>query len=160
MSMTTLTSIAVDEQLWFLDTLVIIRVAHDAGEDGISVTEWVAPFGDSPPLHVHHNEDEVFQVLDGELRVRSGDAERVVRPGDVFLAPKGIPHTYRVISPQARFLVTTTHGDFEGLVRAVSRPAEGARLPVPSGPPTDAQVGELAAICAAHGIDLVGPPLG
>jgi quercetin dioxygenase-like cupin family protein len=160
MSPTTLAPPAVAEQLWFLDTLVTIRVPHDAGEDGISVTEWEAPFGDSPPLHVHRTEDEVFQVLDGELLVRSGDEDIVARQGDVLLAPKGIPHTYRVISPQgARFVVTTTRGDFERVVRAVARPAADAQLPDPSGPPSPEQVGALAAICAAHGIDLVGPPL-
>lgn len=130
------------EQQRFLDTTVTIRVPHDAGSDGISVIESVAPHGDSPPLHVHRTEDEVFHVLAGELRFRVGDEEVVVRAGETVLAPKGVSHTYRVDSAEARWLVITTGGDFESLVRAA--PAKEA-LPVE---------------CAARGIELVGPPLG
>ena len=47
------------EHLWFLDTLVAIPVRHADGMDGVSVLEVSAPYGDSPPLHIHHGEDEV-----------------------------------------------------------------------------------------------------
>jgi quercetin dioxygenase-like cupin family protein len=148
------------ERRWFLDTLVVIRVSHDTGDDGISVIESVAPHGDSPPLHVHRNEDEIFHIVEGTMRISLGDAEFVAEAGDVFLAPKGIPHTYRVESIEgARWLVTTTGGDFEAMVRAASRPADRDELPEPGGPPSPDQQAALAAVCAAHGIDLVGPPL-
>ncbi len=148
------------DRRWFLDTLVVIRVSHRTGDDGISVIESVAPYGDSPPLHVHRNEDELFHLLDGTMRFHVGDDEFVADAGDVFLAPKGIPHTYRVESLEgARWLVTTTGGDFEGMVRGASRPADRDALPEPNGPPTPDQQAALAAVCAAHGIDLVGPPL-
>ena len=49
--------------LWFLNTRVTARVSYRDGTDGISVLEHQAPHGDSPPLHVHRNEDEVFHVL-------------------------------------------------------------------------------------------------
>src|SRR5918999_5151506 len=82
------------EQLWFLNTLHTVRVRHDQGEDGISVLETLAPHGDSPPLHVHRTEDELFHVLEGELRMRAGDAEIMVCAGESLLAPKGVAHTY------------------------------------------------------------------
>jgi mannose-6-phosphate isomerase-like protein (cupin superfamily) len=147
------------EHLWFLDTLVSIPVAHGAGADGMSVIESWAREGDSPPLHVHHTEDEVFHVIEGELRVRLGDEELVVGPGETVLASRGTAHTYRVESPDARWLAITTRGDFERMVRAMSRRAEWAGLPEPSGPPTQEQVDALAAACREHAIELVGPPL-
>ena len=148
------------EQLWFLNTLHTIRVRHDEGEDGISLMESLAPHGDSPPLHVHHTEDETFHVLEGELRIRAGDADVTIGPGETLLAPKGVPHTYRVESPEgARFLVVTTRGDFERFVRALSRPAERPELPTPHGPPTPDEADALAAAARVHGIELVGPPL-
>ena len=154
------TTTVMTERRWFLETLVTIRVSHDAGDDGISVIESVAPYGDSPPLHIHRTEDELFHVLDGTMRLRVGDGELLADAGDVVLAPKGVPHTYRVESPEgARWLVTTTRGDFEAMVRAASRPAEREELPERTGPPTSEQQAALAAVCAAHGIDLVGPPL-
>jgi quercetin dioxygenase-like cupin family protein len=147
------------EQLWFLDTLKTVRVRHDDGQDGISVLESLAPHGDSPPLHVQ-SEDEIFHVLEGELRMRAGDADVRLSPGETLLAAKGVPHTYRVESSGgARFLVITRGGDFERFVRAVGRPAERTELPAREGPPTPEQVGALAASAREHGIEFVGPPL-
>lgn len=58
-----------NEDLWFLNTLVSVRVPHAHGKDGISVLESRAPRGDSPPLHIH-GEDEIFHVLEGQLLIR------------------------------------------------------------------------------------------
>jgi quercetin dioxygenase-like cupin family protein len=148
------------EQLWFLNTLHTVRIRHDEGEDGISVMETLAPHGDSPPLHVHRTEDELFHVLEGELRMRAGDVDLTLAAGETLLAPKGVPHTYRVESREgARWLVITRRGDFERFVHAVSRRAERAELPPFQGPPTPEQIDALAATARDHGIELVGPPL-
>lgn len=147
------------ENLWFLNTLVSIHVPHAGGADGVSVLESRAPRGDSPPLHVHQ-EDEIFHVLEGDLLLMLGDAKRRASAGQTVLAPKGVPHTYRVESDEARWLVVTARGDFERFVRSISRPAPGAELPEPSGAPTEDEVAALAAASSAHGIELVGPPLG
>jgi quercetin dioxygenase-like cupin family protein len=141
--------------LWFLNGLTTIRVSSEEGSDAMSVIEHLASRGDSPPLHVHHQEDEIFHILEGELRFRVGDEELRAGPGETLLAAKGVPHTYVVESERGRWLVTTSNGDFERLVRAVSRPAERAELPEPSPPP----MAELEAACREQGIELVGPPL-
>lgn len=147
------------EQLWFLDTLVSIPVDHGSGVDGMSVIESWAREGDSPPLHVHHTEDELFHVLEGELRVRLGGEDVVVVAGETVLAPRGEEHTYRVESQEAHWLAITTRGDYERLVRTMSRAAERPELPAASGTPTQEQLDALAAACAECGIELVGPPL-
>jgi quercetin dioxygenase-like cupin family protein len=147
------------DQLWFMNGLVNIPVSHEDGEDGISFIEHLAPHGDSPPLHLHQREDELVHVLEGELRVRIGDDELRVGVGRTILAPRRVPHTYRVESDTARWLVITTHGEFERFVRSFSRPAERNELPEPSGPPTPEQQEALAAVCRENGIELVGPPL-
>jgi mannose-6-phosphate isomerase-like protein (cupin superfamily) len=149
------------EQMWFLNTLHTVRVRHDEGEDGISVMETLAPHGDSAPLHVHHTEDELFHLLEGELRMRAGDADVTIAAGETLLAPKGVPHTYRVESREgARWLVITRRGDFERFVRSQSRPAERSELPTPHGPPTPEQLEALAAAAGNYGIELLEPPLG
>ena len=146
--------------LWFFDTRVDIRVSHDEGDDGLSILESEAPWADSPPLHVHRTQDEAFHVLAGELRLVVGGEESSVGPGETALAPKGVPHSYRVESREgARWLVTTTGGDFERFVRRLSRPAEGDRLPEPAGPPAPEHAEALARVAKEHGIELVGPPL-
>lgn len=148
------------EQLWFFNTLHTVRVRHDEGADGISVLESLAPHRDSAPLHLHKTEDEIFHVLEGELHFRVGDADLRIGRGETILAPKGVPHTYRVESPEgARWLVITRRGDFERFVRRLSRPAERPELPDPEGPPTAEQAEALAAAAREHGIEILGPPL-
>jgi mannose-6-phosphate isomerase-like protein (cupin superfamily) len=149
------------DDFWLLDTLVRVKVAHTAGADSISLLEHAARHGDSPPLHVHTTEDEVFHILEGDFRVRLADGERRAGPGDSFLAPKGVPHSYRVESRGGgRFLTVTARGDFERFVRAMGRPAERLELPPPGGPPPPEAQAALAATARRFGIEIVGPPLG
>lgn len=154
------TRLAATDDLWFLDTRVKVRVSAHDGVDGVSVIESRAPYGDSPPLHVHRTEDEVFHVLEGELRLVIDDETVALSAGETALAPKGVPHTYVVTSAEtAAWLVVTAHGDFERFVRATSRLPQHEGLPEPSGPPTPEAAQALAEAAAAHGIELVGPPV-
>ena len=148
-----------DGDLWLMNTRVAVLVSWDTGTDGISLLDHHAPCGDSPPLHMHP-EDEVFHILAGEVRFRLGDRDVRASAGQSLLAPKGVPHTYRVESADgARFLTVTRGGAFERFVRAFGRPAERPGLPEPSGPPTPEQARALAAACREYGIEIVGPPL-
>jgi quercetin dioxygenase-like cupin family protein len=148
------------EHLWFLDTLVCVRVSHRDGNDGISVLEHTARRGDSPPLHVHVNEDEIFHILDGDFRFQLGTGERRGQAGDTILAPKGVAHTYRVESASGRWLTVTAHRDFEEFVRALARKADAKELPPPAGPPSEQAIAALVAAAKGFGIEIVGPPLG
>jgi quercetin dioxygenase-like cupin family protein len=147
-------------QLWFLDSLVTIRVSTSEGPDGISVLEHWMPHGASPPFHLHRTEDELFHILEGEYRLKVQNQEQRVGPGTMVLVPKGVPHTYRVESAQGgRCLTITVRGDFERFVRAMSRPAERPELPKPAGLPSADAMQALRETAARHGIELVGPPL-
>jgi len=146
--------------IWFLNTLVHIRVSQQDGKDGISVLEHRAPYADSPPLHIHHWEDEIFHVLEGEIRYQIGDAVQTFGPGATLLVPKGTPHTYRVESRSGgRWLTITAHGDFEQFVRALGREAEREELPPQADRPSSEMVGRLALEARRFRIELVGPPL-
>jgi mannose-6-phosphate isomerase-like protein (cupin superfamily) len=147
------------EHLWFLDTLVTVHVAQGPDTNGISILESLAPHGDAPPLHVHRDEDEAFHVIDGELLVRVGDEQSTVAAGETVLAPRAVPHTYRVTSREGARWLIITRGGFERFVRAAARPAERPQLPAPSGPPTPDEAAAFALVADQHGIDLIGPPL-
>jgi mannose-6-phosphate isomerase-like protein (cupin superfamily) len=142
---------------WFLNGRVTVRRSRDGAPDGLSILESEMARGDSPPLHVHRDEDEVFHILAGEIRFRVGEAEVLARSGDTLVAPKRTPHTFRVESETARF-VTITTGDFEHAVRAFSRPADGPGLPAFIEPAPET-VQALTRVMAAHGIDILGPPM-
>jgi quercetin dioxygenase-like cupin family protein len=145
------------EDLWFLNSRLRVLSRPASGARAPSLVEHRMPHGDSPPLHVHRGEDEVFHILEGEVRFRVGDREIVAHTGDTLVGPKGVPHTFRVESAQARFLTLATAGDFEAMMREVARPA-GEGLP-PMSEPSPAEVEALVAAAARHGIDILGPPM-
>ena len=136
--------------IWFIHDL-----AEVLAEGEHSVLEMRAPAGDQPPLHVHHDSDEGFYVLESEVTVWVGDEQRVLGPGQFALGPKGVPHTYRVTSAEpARMIVTSSNGSLAGFVRAYGEPAPRRELPPREAPDTE-RLGRLA---AEHGIELLGPP--
>ncbi len=148
------------ESRWFFNTLVRRLIRSYDSADGNSVLEHQAPYGDSPPMHIHRTEDEIFYILEGDFRFQLGETQRRATAGVTLLVPKGTPHSYLVESRAGgRWLTITRGGDFERFVLAVSRPAECQELPPPSGPPSSAEFAELAKVAAAHGIEFCGPPL-
>jgi quercetin dioxygenase-like cupin family protein len=137
---------------------VLAGAAHTGGR-GAVIECTVPPTGaGDPPMHVHADDDEAFYVLEGALEVHlpgTGAVERLA-PGDFAIVPRGVRHTFRVVSPApARFLAITTAPDFERFVRAVGLPMDGPGLPDPApAPPPEV----LAAVAARHGITVTGPP--
>jgi mannose-6-phosphate isomerase-like protein (cupin superfamily) len=49
---------------------------------------WIAP------LHLHHNDDEAWYVLEGTLCVRVGKDIVEAHAGSAVFVPRSIPHTY------------------------------------------------------------------
>ena len=63
------TMVSSGELFWFKGTLVNVRLSWNAGDDRVSVVEHYMPYGESPPLHIHRNEDQVFHILEGSMRI-------------------------------------------------------------------------------------------
>jgi len=145
--------------LWFGNTLVTVNISATDGSNRISVLEHHLPSGDSPPLHVHRNEDEIFHILAGVMRFNVDGKELEARAGQTVMAPKGLPHSFRVQSAEGAHMLTITQGgDFENMVRAAGRPAQGNELP-PAAAPTPEMIEFLVRTCAENNIDIVGAPL-
>lgn len=68
-------------------------VTSDTGGD-LFVIEQQNQRRGGPPLHVHHGEDELFYVLDGEYVVQVGEQRFSLTKGDCVLGPRGIPHAW------------------------------------------------------------------
>jgi mannose-6-phosphate isomerase-like protein (cupin superfamily) len=113
--------------------------------------------GFDPPMHVHHNEDEVFHILEGQAAFLVGDRIVEAGPGETVWLPRGVPHAPRIDSEIVRSLVVFTPGDNVKLFREFSVPADGHVLPplgehLPDFEALGRRMGEL-------GIPIVGPPL-
>lgn len=141
--------------LSFLNNLATVKLS--AGETGsMSVVEFLAPHGFGPPEHRHNDEDELFVVLEGELRFFTGGDEIAGGAGTFAHLPRAIPHTFQVMSESARFLNVTAGSTprFDAMVQALGEPTDRIALPDPA----YIDPARVAEVCAAHGIDIVGPP--
>jgi quercetin dioxygenase-like cupin family protein len=92
------------------------------------------PAGDCSPLHVHRDHEEGFYVLSGEVTLHLPGREITVAAGECCVAPRGVPHCYRVGDTPARALVFSTPAGFEVSPQSVAEAAAG------------------------HGIEILGPP--
>jgi mannose-6-phosphate isomerase-like protein (cupin superfamily) len=143
--------------LWFRDARVTLRATGASTGGAYALWETVAPPGDSPPLHVHHREEESFFVLEGMLTFRCGERTFSATPGSFVLLPRAVPHTFLVHGPgNARVIGLMTPGGGEQFFVAGGRPAAGDGLP-PKSPP-DLEL--LRRAFAKYGQEIVGPPLG
>ncbi len=70
-----------------------LEYTGDELDAGICVIVVDAAPGDGPALHRHPYE-EVFVVQEGEATFTLGDEQRVVRGGEVVVAPPGVPHRF------------------------------------------------------------------
>jgi mannose-6-phosphate isomerase-like protein (cupin superfamily) len=99
-------------------------------DNSFIVAEWRDP-GAPPgpprwiaPLHVHHNDDEGWYVLEGRLCVKAGDETIEAGAGAAVLVPRGTPHTYWNPDPgPLRYLLVMTPTIY-GLIQAIHATAD------------------------------------
>jgi quercetin dioxygenase-like cupin family protein len=144
------------EPLWFLGTLVRMKLTGEQTGGRFALWEGVLPHGAAPPLH-SHPQDETFVVLEGEMTAWVGPDGRRCGGGAAVLAPAGVPHTFRVESDTARMLFLSTPAGIEDYVLALAEPARWPWLPPPpDGPRVPAD--RMAAVERELGMVRHGPP--
>ncbi|MET0698130.1 MAG: cupin domain-containing protein [Mycobacterium sp.] len=86
-----------------LDTLTEYwsqRVVAEANGNLFKVAKGVG----STHWHSHDDQDEVFLLVEGALTVQLRDRDIHLRPGDLFVVPRGVEHC-PVAQDEARFLI-------------------------------------------------------
>jgi mannose-6-phosphate isomerase-like protein (cupin superfamily) len=113
-----------------------LREGRLEGEDFV-VVEWRAGTDTSRErpvagLHVHHEDDEAWYVLEGTLGFQIGDELVTAPAGSAVLVPKGTPHSYwnageiqaryvLVMSPRTAALVRELHSGQSGSYAEIFR---------------------------------------
>jgi quercetin dioxygenase-like cupin family protein len=144
------------EPLWFLGTLVRLKLAGEQTGGRFALWEADLPRGAAPPLHTHP-QDETFYVLEGKVFFWNETSASLCESGAAVFVPGGTAHTFRVESDTARMLFLSTPAGIEDFVRALAEPARWPWLqPPPDGPRVPAE--RLAAVEREHGVVLLGPP--
>jgi quercetin dioxygenase-like cupin family protein len=142
--------------VWWKSGRVTVKAGSAEAGNTLSQIEVDDPRDTGPPLHVHHNEDETFYILKGEVTFVVGDERIDLAAGDFLFAPRDIPHAYVVRSERARMLLTASPGGVEQLFVTLGVPVTGSEPPVDAVmPPMD----ELVALFAGYGCEILGPPL-
>jgi len=104
--------------------------------------------GRGTPLHLHHFQDEVFYVLDGQYAFQVGEDRYELKAGDSIFLPRKVPHAWKQISQRGKMtVVVQPAGKLENFFMAVA-----ALNHEPS-------AAEIAAIFSDHEMKVIGPPL-
>lgn len=108
--------------------------------------------GVMPPLYALA-EDAQYELIEGELTFHFCNGIVRATGGDAVGVPAGVPHTFRVESDGARWLVATrvaSPGRFEDFGLALAQPVDEW--------PSPEERASVEAIAAANGIEILGPP--
>jgi quercetin dioxygenase-like cupin family protein len=100
------------------------------------------------PLHVHHNQDEIFNVIEGEYHFIVGKEKFELTGGDTIFLPRKVPHAWTQVSEKAKMnVIVQPAGKLEEFF---------VTMAAFKGEPTKEQV---ARIFAENEMQIVGPPL-
>jgi quercetin dioxygenase-like cupin family protein len=142
---------------WFLNTLTINKVEGDDTHGDLTIVDHRVPAGFNPPPHVHRGVDEAFYILEGEFEGFCGDTQWQAGPGSLVFLPRDLPHGFKVTdaSPGRTLLILAPAG-FDRFVAALGEPAAELTMPTPTQP----DIARVVEIAAAHGIQILPPPVG
>lgn len=147
---------SLDRSIWYNGSLMTFLATGEDTEGQFALIESVTRKGNGPPPHIHHREDETFDVVEGEVTVSVGDRSITATPGTMVFLPRGIPHTFAIESDQARMLVLVTPAGLEGWFKEFSVPAPAIALP----PPAElsySQIQEILAEAPKFGLEFILP---
>ena len=82
----------------------ITRSAADTGGELLETVNWAGPGTGGPPVHLHPNAEESYEVLEGSLEVLIGNDWRTLRAGEKATVRPGTPHTLRMTAEPVRLI--------------------------------------------------------
>jgi quercetin dioxygenase-like cupin family protein len=131
-----------------LNVLDIKISARDTNND-IAVFEQtgLTPQG-GPPLHLHHNQDEWFYVVEGEYRFQVGEDKYEMKQGDTIFLPRNVPHAFIQLTDKGKMIVSYLPAGKMEEFFAVTDSWK-------SSPDKE----EVAKVFLDHGMQVVGPPI-
>jgi quercetin dioxygenase-like cupin family protein len=142
---------------WFLNAPHILLARSESEGGAYSLLHLAGSPGFATPYHVHHNEDEAFYVLEGELTAICDGKKVVLGAGGYIFLPRGVPHGFRCSGEKDfRVLIHVMPGGevgFVGMMLEMGVPIERGVVPKAVAP--DLQ--RLKALCEKNEIDILGP---
>ena len=102
----------------------LIRVLEpgQVGDPNMAGVEWIVCRGQEPPPHRHANEDEAVFVVSGDVEFNVGAQSVEIGQGNWLFLPRGVEHSFRVLSDKVHMLAMYAPGGIEVLFQALSEP--------------------------------------
>lgn len=147
---------SLDRSVWYNGSLMTFLATAEDTEGKFALIEAVARKGNTPPPHIHHREDEIFYVVEGEITASVGNKTIKATPGTLVFMPRDMVHSFTIESEQVRMLVLLTPAGMEGWFKELGVPASAMTLP----PEADLPFSEIQRMLAAapkYGIEFVPP---
>lgn len=107
-----------------------IRVLSSDRSDQMFFAEHPVPPGYEIPMHVHHDEDELFYILEGTLTLMSQDGDTQAGPGSFVHLPHGIPHGFanRSDTPARMLVIASPSGALRGVMESLDQAGRDGTL--------------------------------
>ena len=100
---------------------LVCKVRAEETGGAYSILELVLGPGKGAPMHVHHREDEIFCVAEGECEIVDSAGTQLALTGSVVRLARGIPHAFRNTgSVPCRLVITAIPGGLEGFFAAIN----------------------------------------
>ena len=143
--------------VWYAGNLMEFKLDRESSNGLLTFIDVMFRRGEEPPVHVHHFEDELYFVLEGEVRFWVGEEEFEAAPGTLVYLPRDVPHTLAVENPGvARLLLQWFPSN--RLEEYFVELGEEATAPILPPPPGQLDTKKMAAALAKFGIEVLGPP--
>ena len=86
----------------------VVKASEVQEGSGVAFLEYVTRKGEEPPSHTHETEDEIFYILEGAVTFQCGGETFNVKNGGFIFLPRGIEHSYTILSDDpVRMIVVT-----------------------------------------------------
>jgi mannose-6-phosphate isomerase-like protein (cupin superfamily) len=143
------------ETTWFLGTRMTVKATAQTTGGSFGLIDVRLAAGFSPPMHIHHQEDESFWVLEGSFTFVCDGQSYQAGPGSFVYLPRGLPHTFRVDTGPGRLLELVQPGGHEHFYVEGGRPATDDTIPAFD--PRDLE--RVGGLYPKYRLEDAGPPM-
>jgi mannose-6-phosphate isomerase-like protein (cupin superfamily) len=152
MSSATLVKRGEGQAYWVLGDHVEFKIPAGAGGGRFTLAQTITVPGGGPPPHLHHNEDEVFYIVDGNFEFLVGQTLVPAPPGSLIFAPRNLTHQFRNLGPgRGTFICWVQPARFESFIGELGTAAAGVVDPPPVTPEL---MDKLARLCQVYGLEI------
>ncbi len=99
-----------------------VKIGPELGSEQLGIFESVLPPGAGAFVHLHHQFEEAFYVLEGEMEYRLGESRVRARHGDWVFVPDGVVHGFKNVgSANAHLIVITAPAAAMEMIEALTK---------------------------------------